>query len=79
MPSTCERVSTPPLYEEEIFDRPSRYAAEEGAGWKSFADGYRIVLVDEKRRSHTADFLAEPGARAIYHGDEITVVVRPGA
>jgi hypothetical protein len=67
------------LFDEEFFDRLSHYAAEEGADWKSFADGYRIVVVDEKRRSHTADFLAEPGARAIYRGDEITVVVRPGA
>ena len=48
-----------------------------GHDWKSFADGYRIVIVDEKRRSHTADFLAEPGARAIYRDDELTVIARP--
>jgi hypothetical protein len=35
------------------------------------------VVVDETRRSHTADFLAEPGARAIYRGDDLTVIVRP--
>ena len=67
------------LYDEEFFERLSRYSAEEGADWKAFADGYRIVVVDETRRSHTADFLAEPGARAIYRGDRMTVVVRPGA
>ena len=65
------------LYDREFFDRLQVYAGETGADWKSFADGYRIVIVDETRRSHTADFLAEPGARAIYRGEEITVVLRP--
>lgn len=65
------------LYDKEFFDRLQVYAGETGDEWKSFADGYRIVLVDETRRSHTADFLAEPGARAIYRGEELTVVVRP--
>ncbi len=45
--------------------------------WKSFADGYRIVVVDETTRSHTADFLAEPGTRVIYKNDELTVIARP--
>jgi len=65
------------LYDREFFDRLQVYAGETGADWKSFAEGYRIVIVDETRRSHTADFLAEPGARAIYRGEEITVVLRP--
>jgi hypothetical protein len=65
------------LYEREFFDRLQLYAAEKGDDWKSFADGYGIVIVDETRRSHTADFLAEPGARAIYRGEELTVLVRP--
>ena len=65
------------VYDREFFDRLQEYAGETGADWKSFADGYRIVLVDETRRSHTADFLAEPGARAVYRDDEITVIVRP--
>ena len=47
------------------------------ADWKSFADGYRIVVVDETNRSHTADFLKEPGTRVIYRGDELTMIVRP--
>ena len=67
------------VYDREFFDRLQEYAGETGADWKSFADGYRIVLVDETRKSHTADFLAEPGARAVYRGDEITVIVRPRA
>jgi hypothetical protein len=65
------------LYDRQFFDRLQVYAGERGSDWKSFADGYRLVIVDETRKSHTADFLAEPGARAIYRGDELTVLVRP--
>ncbi len=67
------------LYDREFFDRLQVYAGETGLDWKSFADGYHIVIVDETRRSHTKDFLEEPGARSTYKGDEITVVVRPRA
>ena len=45
------------LYDREFFDRLGDYNCEQG-DWKSFADGYRIVVVDETNRSHTADFLA---------------------
>ena len=65
------------LYDREFFDRLGDYGAETGDDWKSFADGYRIVLVDETRRSHTADFLTEPRARVLYTGGEITVIARP--
>jgi hypothetical protein len=65
------------LYDRDFFDRLAEYNGEAGSDWKSFADGYRIVLVDETRRSHTADFLAEPGARVVYRGEEVTVVARP--
>jgi hypothetical protein len=64
------------LYDREFFDRLAEYNGEAG-DWKSFAEGYRITIVDETRRSHTADFLREPGARVIYRDDEITIVVRP--
>jgi hypothetical protein len=64
------------LYDRDFFDRLAEYNGEAGDDWKSFADGYRIVLVDETRRSHTADFLAEPGARVVYRGEEVTVVAR---
>ena len=64
------------VYDQRFFDRLWIYASEEGDGWKSLADGYRIVLVDETHRSHTRDFLEEPGSRAIYRDDEITVVAR---
>jgi hypothetical protein len=65
------------LYDREFYERLQDYNFEDGADWKSFADGYRIVIVDETRRSHTADLLRERGARAVYRDDEITIVVRP--
>ena len=54
------------VYSKEFFHRLLRYNAESGRDWKSLADGYPIVVVDEGERSHTADFLTEPGARVIY-------------
>ena len=65
------------LYDREFFDELQEYAGESTRDWKSFADGYRIVIVDETRKSHTSDFLEEPGARVVYEDDEITVIVRP--
>jgi hypothetical protein len=66
------------LYDATFYDRLQDYVFEDGPNWKSFADGYRITIVDETRRSHTEDFLEEPGARVIYRSDEITIIVRPG-
>ena len=65
------------IYDRAFFDRLANYNWEQGSDWKSFADGYRIVVVDETNRSHTADFLKEPGTRVIYRGDELTVIARP--
>jgi hypothetical protein len=67
------------LYDRRFFQRLQDYNFEDGPDWKSFADGYRIIIVDETRRSHTKDLLAEPGARVIYRDDEITVVARARA
>jgi hypothetical protein len=64
------------LYDRAFFDRLQNYNYEDGPDWKSFADGYRIVIVDETSKSHTKDLLEEPGARVIYRDDEITVVAR---
>jgi hypothetical protein len=64
------------IYDKEFFDRLGDYNWEQG-DWKSLADGYRIVVVDETNRSHTADFLEEPGTRVIYENDEVTVIARP--
>ena len=66
------------LYDREFFDELQEYAGESTPDWKSFADGYRIVIVDETRRSHTSEFLEEPGAHVVYRDDEITVVAREG-
>ena len=63
------------IYDRDFFDRLGDYNWEQG-DWKSFADGYRIIVVDETNRSHTADFLEEPGTRVIYKNDEVTVIAR---
>ena len=65
------------VYDRAFFSRLNAYNWETGADWKSFADGFRIVVVDETVRSHTKDFLEEPGARVIYRGTELTVIERP--
>jgi hypothetical protein len=64
------------IYDKEFFRRLADYNWEQGADWKSLADGYRIVVVDETNRSHTKDFLQEPGAHVIYRNDEVTVIAR---
>jgi hypothetical protein len=64
------------LYDRRFFQRLQDYNYEAGPNWKSFADGYRIVIVDETVKSHTKDFEKEPNARVIYRDDEITVVAR---
>jgi hypothetical protein len=64
------------LYDRAFFNRLQNYNFEDGADWKSFTDGYRIVIVDETSKSHTKDLLAEPGTRVIYRDDDITVVAR---
>lgn len=65
------------LYDLDFYERLQNYNFEEDDDWKSFADGYRLVIVDETVKSHTADFLAEDGARRVYRDDEITLIVRP--
>ena len=67
------------LYGDDFYRALQDYGFEDGPNWKSFADGYRIVIVDERRKSHTADFLAEPGARAIYRNEDLTVIARAPA
>jgi hypothetical protein len=64
------------LYDRPFFDRLAAYNNEEGKDWKSFADGYRIVVVDETIRSHTKEFLAEPDARVIFRNKDLTIVER---
>ncbi|GIU95307.1 MAG: hypothetical protein KatS3mg012_1764 [Gaiellaceae bacterium] len=64
------------IYDRAFFERLGRYAVQEGRDWKEIAEPFRIVLVDETMGSQTDDFLAEPGARAVYRDDEVTVIVR---
>ena len=52
---------------------------KQGAVWKSIADGYDVVVVDEQGVSHTDDFLAEPGARKLWGDDRVSVVLRPAS
>ncbi len=63
------------LYDPETIDRISAYGNREGPKWKSLADGYPVVIVDE--RGHLRAFLAEPGAKQVYRDGEIAVIVRP--
>ena len=51
------------VYDRAFFDRLAEYNGEAG-DW-SFAEGYRITLVDETRRSHTAEFLRGRRARRL--------------
>ena len=67
------------VYDEDFFAKQQDYNFEDGANWKSVADGYRIVILDERRTSHAKDFLAEPGTRAIYRDDDMTIVARPAS
>lgn len=67
------------IYEPSLFERLGAYHAEQGSGWKDLADGYEIVVVDEKGVSHTENFLEEPGARVLHTDDRVTVVLRPSS
>jgi hypothetical protein len=62
------------LYDKATLDRIVRYDDMRG-DWKSLADGYRVVVVDQ--RGHLEAFRAEPGSRVLYRDDEIAVVRRP--
>jgi hypothetical protein len=65
------------LYTEEQLDRIVSYDCECGADWKRAADGYRVIVVDERSEpSHTADFAAEPGSRVAYRDPRRAVIVR---
>ncbi len=57
----------------ELFDRPTferivRFKGEQGADWKSIADGFDVVLLETGTRSgsQVPDFRAEPGAVTLY-------------
>jgi hypothetical protein len=64
------------LYDEETLDRISAYGNTEGADWSSLADGYEVVIVDE--REHLETLADEAGARVVYRDDEIAIISRGG-
>jgi hypothetical protein len=66
------------IYDQATFERIVRFRGEQGEDWKSIADGYRVVVLetDQEPSSHVGDFLAEPGARATYRDERVTVVLR---
>jgi hypothetical protein len=67
------------IYSPETFERIVRFRGEQGADWKSLADGYGIVVLEpDQKPSHVADFTSEPGARVLYRDDRIVIVQRPG-
>ena len=61
------------LYDEATLDRIVEYGELRG-DWKSLADGYRVVIVDQ--RNHLQAFRREPGAKVVYRDDEIAIVTR---
>jgi hypothetical protein len=64
------------LYDERTLDAISRYGNTEGSDWISLADGYDVVIVDE--RAHLDAHLTQPGAKLAYRDDEIAIVARAG-
>jgi len=60
----------------ELYDEPTLAAIEQygraTGDWRSTLDGYRAVVVDE--RKHFSTLRREPGARVVYRDREIAVV-----
>jgi hypothetical protein len=69
------------IYDRETFERIVRFRGEQGDDWKSIADGYGILVfeTDQDPSPHAPDFLAEPGARALYRDERVTVIARRAA
>jgi hypothetical protein len=65
------------ILDPETFFRIAYFRVERGENWKALADGYQVVVLEsDQEPSNVDDFLAEPGARALYRDDRITVVKR---
>ena len=68
------------IYDPETFLRIALFRVEQGNGWKTLADGYDVIVLEsDAEPSSVRDFLSEPGARALYRDDSITIVQRPTA
>ena len=68
------------IYDRETFERTVRFRGEQGADWKSIADGYEVLVFETEQEpsSHVDDFLAEPGATSVYADERVTVIWRRG-
>jgi hypothetical protein len=66
------------IYDRETFERTVRFRGEQGSDWKSLADGYEVLVFEtsQKPSPHWPDFLREPGARALYRDERVTVIAR---
>ena len=68
------------ILDPETFLRIARFRGEQGDDWKTLADGYDVIVLESGAEpSSVRDFLSEPGARALYRDDRITVVQRQAA
>ena len=68
------------IYDPETFLRIALFRVDQGDGWKRLADGYDVIVLESGAEpSSVRDFLSEPGARALYRDDRITVVQRQAA
>ena len=64
------------LYDPDTLGRIDAYNYLRGPDWKSLADGYGVVVLDQ--RGHLSAYRAEPGAEVVYRDREIAVVTRGG-
>ena len=68
------------ILDTDTFLRVARFRVEQGDDWKTVADGYDVIVLESGAEpSSVPDFVSEPGARALYRDDEITVVQRSTA
>jgi hypothetical protein len=67
------------LLDEATFRRLQYWDSQVGDDWRSTADGYDVVLLDEADSSSpTETFLEQPGWRVAYRDDKIAVLRRSG-
>jgi hypothetical protein len=66
------------LFDRGTFERIVRFKGQQGADWKSIADGFEVVVLETGTRSSSQvpDFLAEPGAVTLYQDPQVTVIRR---
>jgi hypothetical protein len=68
------------LLDEQTFQRLLHWNSQVGTDWRSTADDYDVVVLDEDDSvSPTEKFLEQPGWRIVYRDDKIAVLRRSGA